>query len=273
MTVALTGSPIEFVPVAEVHCNRCGERLPVSVDPALPVAEALAEAERQSAELHPACSTARTVHVVSTGLRCNRRPCLESVAKQVGALVEHHWVDAGDQDPPKTCTENLVDLISPLPPESIVVWLDLDDRLVRPDALQIVQQRHDAGFWVTYGSFVHKDGRPGFAAPYGEGESVRTSPWRATHLKSFRAGLFHRIKPEHLKHEGEWLHRAVDMALMFPILEMAGYDRCAFIPDVLAEYNLGASFEFNATRDEIAIEKSRDNYVRGLPSYERVESL
>ena len=257
--------------VAHVNCRWCGAALDVEVPAGLTPDAQLVECERQT-EAHK-CDARGAIYVVSTGLRCNRQPCLDSVANQRGVLVKHRWVDAGDQDPPKTCAENLVAMIGPLPPEAIVVWLDLDDRLVRPDALEIIRRQHAAGAWATYGSFVCKDGRAGFAAPYLEHESIRRSEWRATHLKSFRAGLFQRIQRGHLQYDGEWLHRAVDMAIMMPILEMAGHDRRVFVPEVLVEYDYRASFEFNATAAEREVEKARDAYVRGLPPYGRLESL
>lgn len=246
--------------------------LDIVIPPGLSPAEQLAECEKREAEQH-VCDRQK-IFVVSTGFHVrDAERCLSSVRSQKGVTAQHIYVDASHQDPPKTCAENLVTMIAPLPPEAIVVWLDLDDRLTRPDALEIVRRQHAAGAWATYGSFVCRDGRAGFAAPYREHESIRRSDWRATHLKTFRAGLFQRIRHDHLQIDGEWLHRAVDMAIMMPILEMAGHDRRVFVPEVLVEYDYGASFEFNATAEERAVEKSLDAYVRGLPPYGRLEAL
>ena len=212
------------------------------------------------------------ITVISTGYRTDSGPCAESVREQ-SVVATHAWIDASSQTPVKTCPENLLRLVQDLPPDSIVAWVDLDDRLARKDALHIAEWHHNQGAWVTYGSFAYADGRKGFASPYRVGESFRTSAWRATHLKTFRAGLLQRVKPEHFKWGGMWINRAVDMAVMMPVLEMAGHDRVKFIPDVLLEYNFGASFEFNASPQELTREKMIDQYVRGLPAYERLESL
>jgi len=196
-----------------------------------------------------------------------------SLAAQVGAEFEHRLVDAATQTPPRACPDNLLMLASDLATEDIIVWVDLDDELCDTQAIARIEQAHAKGAWLTYGSFRYGDGRVGIAAPYRRHESVRTSPWRLTHLKSFRAGLLHRIKPEHLKRDGVWIDRAVDMALMMPMAEMAGHDRCTFMPQVMLTYAFQHSFEWNASPKELSREKELDAWVRGLPPYERLESL
>lgn len=131
-------------------------------------------------------------------------------------------------------------------PEDIVVCLDGDDWLACPDALSRINTRyneHDC--WVLYGQFRYVDGRRGFSEPFASAEDFMTARlyWRTSHLRSFRAGLFQRIAeqdPEYscLKSEGgQWLEFASDVALMFPLLEMAGFDRVRFNESVLYIYN------------------------------------
>ena len=67
--------------------------------------------------------------------------------------------------------------------------------------------------------------------------------FRTSHLRTFRAGLFHRIAEqdpafECLKDDsGRWLTSAVDAALMYPLLELAGFDRVRYIDRILYQYN------------------------------------
>jgi hypothetical protein len=197
----------------------------------------------------------------------------DSLKAQVGVEFDHRLIDAATQAPPKPCPENLLALASGVAPEDVIVWIDLDDELCDPQAIARVKQAHEKGAWVTYGSFRYGDGRAGIAAPYRRHESVRTSPWRLTHLKSFRAGLLSRIKLEHLQRDGVWIDRAVDMALMMPMAEMAGHDRCTFMPQVMLTYAFQHSFEWNASPSELAREKELDAWVRALPPYERIEAL
>ncbi len=208
------------------------------------------------------------IHVIST--TGNPPPdakakCIASVVgAQEGVNVVHRYLEP----PPRTDGfphfPALIEHITKLPDDAIVVSLDGDDWLL-PGALERVQQAHDEGALVTYGSFRYADGRPGFAAPV-QGP-IRRAPWTATHLKTFRAGLFRRIKREHLQTpEGLWLEHARDMAIMFPMVEMAG-PRAVFIPDVLYVYNAANSAEFRLGVPEIAAEREAAARLRALPPY------
>lgn len=214
--------------------------------------------------------------VVSTGKNPPaeaRRLCLETVRVQVGVEVEHIYFDAAEQDPPRTHWENLIAAIDPLPPEIVVVSLDGDDWLLGDDALATVAQAHAAGAWVTWGQFVYADGRPGFSAPLPHGADVRRVPWVTSHLKTFRAGLFQRIDPEHFKFRGKWMEHARDMALMYPCIEMAGPERCTFIPEVLYVYNSANSTEHHMSPQDRLDEQEQVAHVRGLAPYARLERL
>ena len=218
------------------------------------------------------------ITVVSCGLSRLAKPCLDSVAEQLDVVVDHRCVFVDQQSPRLTKIENILSTLRHMPDDRIVALVDLDDSLYQRGALRLVAALHAAGAWLTYGSFRYADGRSGFAGPYAPGESVRTSRWRATHLKTFRAGLFNAIRHDDLKHPGEggeptWIDRADDVAFMLPMLEMAGHSRSVFTPEVLYTYDLSTSFEFTATTEERRHEKRIDQYVRGLPPYAQRETL
>ena len=98
-------------------------------------------------------------------------------------------------------------------------------------ALAIVAEHFEAGAWVTYGSFVFADGRPGSpSSAYEPAEDIRAAIWKATHLKCFRAELFRAIDHDDLcLPSGEWLPHARDLAIMFPLLELAGPARSVHV--------------------------------------------
>ena len=131
--------------------------------------------------------------------------------------------------------------------DDIVVLLDGDDWLAVGDALSHVNECYRRwGCWVLYGQFCQPDGRYGAAHPYadeGDFKRARSDPWMATHLKTFRAGLYHKIgeqDPEWaaLKdRRGEWVRMAHDHAVMFPLMELAGFDRVCFNDRVIQVYN------------------------------------
>lgn len=215
------------------------------------------------------------VVVISSGWKPpTRRLCERSVAAQTGVTVEHRCIDASQQARPEVASVNQWGAAQDLPPETICALVDLDDWLMHPGALARAAHEHQRGAWVTYGSFVHSDGRPGFAAPYAPGEPWRTTPWRATHLKTMRAGLLQHIPREALDWKpGEPIDRAVDLFLMFACLELAGHDRASFIADPLYVYNLPSSFEATAAPSALGREKIIERWVRSRSPYERIASL
>jgi hypothetical protein len=204
--------------------------------------------------------------VLSTGWNApTKARCLESVAAQEGLEFRHVYIEASEQHPRRSALENTTEVIAALCDDTIVALVDGDDWLAHPRALATVQAAYDEHpeTLCTYGSFIHADGRPGFAAPYAPGENVRTAPFRATHLKTFRARMFRALDPLDLL-----LEHARDHALMFPMLEMAGPGRARFIPEILYVYNLATSFEFHASPSELAREAQAVRAIRRRSPYE-----
>lgn len=216
--------------------------------------------------------------VLSTGFRSdNALLCKTSVARQtgleaMGVTWSHTYIEASEQRPRKTKLENLHDAIAPLAPETVVALVDGDDHLAHRGALARVMREHAMGHWVTYGSFVQSDGKPGFAAPYLTTD-YRAQQWLGTHLKTFRAGLFQRIRREDLMYRGQWIDRGDDPAFMFCCLEQAGPDRVKFIDEVLYVYSHSESWELGATPDERQHERDIVADVRSRQPYARLESL
>lgn len=184
------------------------------------------------------------------------RSC-ESVRNQ---RPNHHWFMACDNETFEAVREvpavrlravrshggqiwNLLGSIECANPYDVIVWLDGDDYL-EPGAIARVEQeyaRHDC--WLTYGSFRLDDGRrdyewhPPFGRRYIEGVPVRAQSWRASHLRTFRAGLFQAIPRAYLERApNTYFDTCTDRAIMLAMLEMAG-ERYRVIQDVLCVYN------------------------------------
>lgn len=128
-------------------------------------------------------------------------------------------------------------------PYEIVVNLDGDDWFPDEYVLQKLNSVYaDPAVWVTYGQFVYYPcGSPGWAAevPHEviQRNGFREYNWVTTALRTFYAGLFHKINKDDLLYNGEFFPMAADLAYMWPILEMAG-EHSRFIPDVLYVYNI-----------------------------------
>lgn len=115
--------------------------------------------------------------------------------------------------------------------QDIVALLDADDWLAR-DALATVARVYDnPNTYLTYGSYikVSKGRRTKISYPYPRGVDVRSYPWRASHLKTFKYFLFKHLSKECFLHDEEWLPAASDVALMLPLMEIAGPQHCKHI--------------------------------------------
>jgi len=125
--------------------------------------------------------------------------------------------------------------------DDIIVLLDADDQLV-PHALDIVDCAYKirSNIAVAYGGYINESNykRGAYSGIYKKIEDVRTDRWKASHIKSFRAGLFTYInQSDFYDSDGNWLKTCSDLAIMFPMLELAGLDRVVVIDSTTYIYN------------------------------------
>ena len=214
------------------------------------------------------------ITVVSTGLNApTKAKCRASVASQ-SHPHQSFYVEAGEQTPPRGALENRAEVVRRLDPEEIVVVLDGDDWFPHSRVLDAVARMYqDPLVWLTYGQFVYADGRPGFASAYTT-DHYRREEWRATHLMTYRAALFHHLTDADLKRpDGTWRQLAGDQASMIPMLEMAGPGHVRFCSEVLYVYNFANAFEFTAGAEGLAAERQAALEIRDLPPRERLAAL
>jgi glycosyltransferase involved in cell wall biosynthesis len=130
--------------------------------------------------------------------------------------------------------------------DDIVVCVDGDDWLSSNDALSYINEQYEKyDCWVMYGQYRDSMGFPGLSAPFASKDDIKTvrKKWRTSHVKTFRAGLYQSIQQQDaefacMKDErGRWLTSATDAAIMFPLVEMAEYERVLFSERVLYVYN------------------------------------
>jgi len=156
-------------------------------------------------------------------------------------------------------------------PTDIIGDLDLDDTLP-PDALETVARVYEEHpeTLLTHGSYRMESGKPArFNGPY-EDEKFRAAPWRGTHFKTFKASLFHRIKTNDFKGppDGGWLMSGADMAMMLPMLELAGLDRIKYIDKEIYVYNDISPLNDHKTDPEL--QKTVERYLRKKKPYRRI---
>ena len=126
------------------------------------------------------------------------------------------------------------------PTKTIDLIVDGDDYLYSSDVLNILEEKYNqTNCLITYGSHISSNGVQGKKYPklIREFNLFRKYFWYASHLKTFRHDLWLAIKPKDLINKNQqYFSVAWDLAMMFPMLEMAG-KRQEFISEILYFYN------------------------------------
>lgn len=170
----------------------------------------------------------------------------------------------------KGALANIYNAVHSCKPEEIIVLVDGDDSLSNDNVLRFLNSVYqDPNVWFTYGQFEWFPARmPGFASQLPtwvlEQNSVRNYRWVTTHLRSFYAGLFHKINKEDLMFEGRFCSMAWDLAIMYPMIEMAAF-HTKFIDQVLIKYNSETNLNDNQVNADL--QNRIDSYVRKQPPY------
>lgn len=171
-----------------------------------------------------------------------------------------------------------------IPDHKIVVCVDGDDTLSMNGVLERLEQEYkDPNIWMTYGRFVVIPAGEFWSLCWGYPEEViRERSFRQcsnvpSHLKTFRAALFKKIKKEDLLYEGKFYKKSWDMAMLYPMLEMCApkdphaKNHSVFIADtVLYVYNWDVQCDGRTSRDEQAM---LHRYIMSLPPYEPLDHL
>lgn len=130
----------------------------------------------------------------------------------------------------------------------IIVVVDGDDALYGNKVLSFLNDFYNKhNCLVTYGQSIWTDGRKGFAREYTEDEfnSLRTSPFLASHLRTFSYSCFEELIKQDTNFDcfkdqnNQFYMMTGDLAVMFPIMEISGYKNVKFIDKILYLYNIG----------------------------------
>ena len=133
-------------------------------------------------------------------------------------------------------------------PNDIVIHLDGDDWLSDKKVLSYINDFYNEhNCLMMYGQAKYLSGRDGNAKPYTSKEEFENKrnifQFYISHIRTFRAFLFHEIKnqdPE-LKcfknKNDEWYSMTCDVAMMYPLMEICGYEKMKYNDKVLYIYN------------------------------------
>lgn len=150
----------------------------------------------------------------------------------------------------------------------IIVEVDGDDWLPDSNTLKrIADVYEDENIWIANGSFKYSTGPMGFSSKQTNFENLRNTRFTASHIRTWRAFLWRKIKEEDLKDEnGVYWKVTGDLSFMFPMLEMSGESRYKFMEDVNYVYN-----ELNPINDhkvDLTLVNSVADTIRKMKPYE-----
>lgn len=205
------------------------------------------------------CSKDNTFELVSEVVKAAKREDITTLVrneKRLGAL------------------HNLYDMIHSCEGDEIILTLDGDDWFPDSNVLTKLNEVYaNEDVWLTYGQYTnHPMGGIGVAAPYPshiiESASIRSYTWGASHLRTFYAWLFQKIKKEDLMRDGIFFPMTWDFAIMMPQLEMAG-KHSKYLSDILYVYNM--ENPINDHKVNVRLQQDLDRHIRGMPRYQSVE--
>lgn len=132
-------------------------------------------------------------------------------------------------------------------PDDIVVILDGDDWLFNRSVLTYINDFYNTNneCWMMYGSSKWTDGRPCCAREYTEDEwnNLRKSPFKVSHIRTFRAGLYYKIGEQDPNYDcmkdekGNYYTMTYDVAMFIPMLELSGKEHTFYNSTPLYVYN------------------------------------
>ena len=171
------------------------------------------------------CSGDSSYEIASSICKNNKNLKISRNSRRIGALNNiHNLLKKKIKEPSKT-----VNLI-----------VDGDDYLYSGDVLNILKEKYiQTNCLITYGSHISSKGVQGKKYPLliRKFNLFRKYFWYASHLRTFRHDLWLALNPHDLLNKNqEYYSVAWDLAIMLPMLEMAG-NRQEFISEVLYAYN------------------------------------
>ncbi len=149
----------------------------------------------------------------------------------------------------KTALPNIHNAImnADLDDEDIICLLDGDDKLAKLDVCSYINDLYN--YYqplVTYGQYITSEGWIGHCRPYSPltFELLRRGDYLASSLRTFKFKVYKEIlnqdpllycfKDKH----GNMYKMTYDVAMLTPLLEIAGFDRVLFNPEPLYYYRL-----------------------------------
>ena len=120
----------------------------------------------------------------------------------------------------------------------ICVPFALDD-IMKPNALELINEQYEQGKWMTYGTYINKDSFVYIDLDYSDSihnsRDYRRDKFRCTGLRTYYQSLYLKTVPV----EMDEIERTqyYDLEYAFQLMEMCGKDRIGVIKTPIYEYN------------------------------------
>jgi len=152
----------------------------------------------------------------------------------------------------------------------IIVEVDGDDWLPDPYTLgRIANVYSNPDIWIANGSFKYHDGRPGFSSKQENLDNLRNARFTASHIRTWRAFLWRRIKEDDLKDDnGVYWKVTGDLSFMYPMLEMSGEEHYTFMNEINYVYN--ESNPINDHKVDLKMVTEIANKIRNKSKYNKL---
>lgn len=204
---------------------------------------------------------------------CSRDGTAQAVAAYLETADQEHRVQLLLNYERVGAMANLYGAIHSCRDEEICVLVDGDDWLYGPDVLKKLNEVYSSDeIWFTHGTLMeYPMGHVTWCEPI-PSAAIAANSYREckcpSHLRTFYAWLFKKIRLQDFLYKGEFLKMAWDMAIMYPLAEMAA-ERHAFVQDVLYAYNM--SNPINDNKVDADLQNFLDRLIRNRPRYHRLE--
>ena len=163
--------------------------------------------------------------------------------------------------------------------DDVICILDGDDKFLHPYTLEIVHScfQEYPNCLLTFGQYISSFGRLGHCRPYSEWEfqQLRRTDYRASHLKAFKWKLYREFLNQdrdlnsYKDSKGNFYPAISDVALMLPLMEIAGYGNIRFIKHPIYWYR---KYDGNTLIDNKPLQKEIDLSIRSKPKFKQAFS-
>ena len=135
---------------------------------------------------------------------------------------------------------------SNLKDNDIICILDGDDLLIRPDAIDIIDNLYNDETLLTYGQYIWPNGAGGHCIAYTPETfiNLRKGGYWASHIRTFKYKLYKELLNQdpnlncYKNNKGEFYTITYDIAIMTPLMEMAGFNKIKFNPQPVYYYRI-----------------------------------